>query len=82
MVHIDELSDEFFYCPICEFPLSLLRRTHSKTGEMAILVTCEGCDPYHGFVILTGIKEMDLKKFTKFNNKTHSAEIEGFEFGY
>lgn len=52
MVHVDELSDDDdFICPVCGFPLSLLRRSVEETGDLAILVTCEGCDDYHGFVV-------------------------------
>jgi transcription initiation factor IIE alpha subunit len=66
MVHAKELKNmdmrepEFFINPVCQSPLSLLRRVHEETEELAILVTCEFCDEHHGFVILTGLQKKDL----------------------
>lgn len=86
MVHADKLENvdmrepEFFLCPICGSPLSLLRRVNGETEELAILVTCEFCDEYHGFVILTGLQEEDLEKFIEYRKRPMRARIEGYDW--
>ena len=82
MVHARELEDiNEFICPVCGAPLSFLRRLHLETEELAILVTCEFCDEYHGFVILTGLQREDLRKFKKYRRKPMKALITGYEWG-
>jgi len=80
MVHAHELSHENgFICPLCGFPLSLLRRTIKETGVLAILVTCEGCDDYNGFVI--GLMDADcLTDYSDYNKEEFIALIEGYEW--
>ena len=86
MVHADELENvdmrdpEWFLCPVCESPLSLLRRVQGVTEELAILVTCEFCDEYHGFVVLTGLQEEDLGKFIGYRKRPIRARIEGYDW--
>ena len=51
-------------CPVCGiYALSFLPRIESD-GEITIRIFCDLCD-YEGFVIKTGLKQKDLKKFSK-----------------
>jgi transcription elongation factor Elf1 len=79
MVKSEELSHEHeFICPVCGFPLCLVRRTIESTDSLAILVTCEGCDEYHGFVIDLDMTYEDLEDFTDYNPENYNAEISGY----
>ena len=50
-------------CPDCGFMLSVWPTIESD-GEIRIIITCEMCE-YQGFAIGTGLKQKDLKKFSK-----------------
>lgn len=52
-------------CPKCKSPLSFIVEKDEKTDEINIIVTCEWCDEYYGFMIKTGIKDRDFRKFAK-----------------
>jgi len=52
-------------CPECKSPLSFIVEKEEETGEINIVITCEWCEEYEGFMIKTGIKRRDLGKFTK-----------------
>jgi len=70
-------DEDSFICPLCESSLSLLRRVHDDTRELVILVTCQWCDEYHGFVILTDLQKEDLNKFSKYR-KRQPANLSSF----
>ena len=79
MIRAGELSHGYeFICPVCGFPFYLLRRTIESTDSLAILVTCEGCDEYHGFVIDLDMTYEDLEDFTDYNPENYSTEISGY----
>lgn len=59
-IEVDELP-----CPVCGSPLSLIRGRHKETGHILIIVMCETCDEFHGFVVDTGLRVEDLEKFIK-----------------
>lgn len=86
MVHADEFkkydmwTTDSFFCPVCGSNLSLLRRIYKETEKLAILVMCDFCDDYHGFVISTGLKEDDLKKFIRYRKRPMNAKIEGYDW--
>ena len=81
MVHADELSDEDdFICPSCGSSLSLLRRTVEETGALAILVTCEGCEDYYGFVVDLQMNVEGLETFSEYSEETYTALLQGYEW--
>ena len=55
---------------MCEFPLSLLRRSVEATGDLAILVTCEACGDYHGFAIDLQMDVNCLEDFSDYGEET------------
>jgi len=80
MVHVNELSQEDgFVCPACGFPLSLLRRELKRNGNLVVLVTCEDCDEFNGFVVDLGVQEADLEAYIGYNGVEHRAVVSGYE---
>jgi hypothetical protein len=79
MVRSEELSREHeFICPVCGFPPIPLRRTIESTDSLATLVTFEGFDEYHGFVIDLDMTYKDLEDFAYYNPENYCAEISGY----
>jgi len=57
-----------------DYPLSLLRRVHTDTKKLVVLVTCQLGEEYYGFVIITDLQKDDLNKLSMYKKKTDENE--------
>jgi len=60
-------------------PLSLLGRVHAETKVLAVLVTCQLDEKYHGFVLITDLQKDDLNKVSMYKKRPMRTKNVGYD---
>jgi hypothetical protein len=62
-----------------DYPLSLLRKVHVDTKELAVLMTCQLDEKYHRFVLITDLQKDDLNKLSMYKKRPMRTKNEGYD---